>query len=176
VIAQAELSEVREGKPQKTLDSEFTTFRAHLHASDLGRGTAGWLRIDFRLRRSGLVLAALAIGAMTSGIFWGGLASRWLGLTPTVDAAAILVVLPGIFAAYLARPEEHRLVKRLVSGLRVLIALLALASFSGAATLVVDLSEDRREAWWVLGAIVSSFLTALIALVWLSSKLRERDP
>jgi hypothetical protein len=176
VIAQADLFDLRDDG-LVTLDSERTVFRSHLHRAGLPRGSVGWVEVAFRLRRSGLVIAALLIAIATAIVLGGGLMLDLMGVNATVDiAATLLVALPGIYATYLARPGEHRLVKRLVGGLRVLVLLLAVLSFGAAASLSVDLGPRWRPWLWGFGAVVSLTAVVLIAAGLVASKWRDTHP
>lgn len=172
IIATATLSELAPTFP--VLDQEVRVHRTHLHRAGMPRGAIGWIEVEFRLRRAGFVLAALILAAGTTGL----LAAGWflhhydIASAPSI-AAALLVALPGIYAAYLARPGEHRIVKMLVSGIRFLIVVLGAASFASAAALAIRVSGDARAWIWGLSAIASALVTALIGVPLLISWWRD---
>jgi hypothetical protein len=173
IIAEATLSEL--APTRQELDREVRVHRTHLHRADMPRGALGWIEVEFRLRRAGFVLAAFWLAVGTTALLTAG----WLlhhyniASSPSI-AAALLVALPGIYAAYLARPGEHRIVKMLVSGIRFLIALLATASFVSAAALAIHITGGARAWIWGISAIVCAAVAAVIGLALVTSLWRDR--
>jgi hypothetical protein len=177
VVSSAQLLELRPNGRPAELSSDAGVFRAHLHAANLTRGTVALIDVRFRLRRSGLVVAAFLIGVLTTTVLASGWALHDLhvGSSPDV-AAALLVALPGLFATYLARPGEHRLVKRLVGGLRLLIVVLAALSYAAAGSLAMDVSTTFRAWVWETSCIASASATAIIGIALATSKWRDWRP
>lgn len=177
VIAKAELVAQNLDGSEDTLDTEHHQFRAHVHASGLTRGTIGRLNVSIRLRTAGLVLAAFVLSIATATSLVGGVVVDWLDVGATPDlASALLVALPGIYATYLVRPGEHRLVKWLVGGLRVIVLGLAAVSFGAAATLALNLDESLRQLLWALGSVYALFAIAVTgASIGMSIRRQKRD-
>jgi hypothetical protein len=84
---------------------------------------------------------------------------------------SILVAVPGIFAAYLFTPGQHRLLRKLFVGLRIVVLLLSAISFLAGIFLALRLSPGVRPSLWYLltglatlaliavgGAVLSSWL------------------
>lgn len=129
----------------------------------------GYIKLRVRLKPS-VMFAPLAISAVTSGVLLGGWIARVHGVHPHRDAAtALLVVLPALFGAYLV-PGEHRLVRRLYRGLRLLVLLAALTSFAAASLLAMHLPHNWTYWSWVGLLLVSVTSTAAIVFAVVRSK------
>jgi hypothetical protein len=174
MIASATLYRVGAGEREEELARERSVFRAHLHVRDMPRGAVGIVLLRFRLRRAGLPLAALTTGAASTGILLAGWLLHYERVHATGElAGALLVAIPGLFATYLARPEEHGLLKRLAGGLRALMLLFATASFAAAGALAAGLTGYTRSYFWGIGAIACGAGSAVIAAGLLLSWYRD---
>jgi hypothetical protein len=124
--------------------------RIHLYVNDARLGTRAQLEIDFNLDTSGLLTGTMFVAAITFAMLAGGwFAHEYLGRHPTGEiAAAVLAAVPGLFAAYLFRPGEHRLVRRLVGELRLHGAFLTAVSFMAAALLALQWPPRFRLVAW----------------------------
>ena len=91
-------------------------------------------------------------------------------------AAAIVVVLPALFASYLARPGEHPLVQRLVSGLRAMITALAALSFAAAAVLAVEVHFWFRLLVWIVAFLASATMSSVIVYGYWRSHQHVSEP
>jgi hypothetical protein len=143
------------------LATETNVPRLHLMTRERARHAAGYLSIRLRLTPSGLLPATVLIAWLTAGLLGGGVALELTGFSANVEAsAALLVALPALFSIVLTRPGEHGLVQRFVAGLRVMVIVSGLASFSAAAVLATDVGSTARFVVWSLGL----FVTVLIAI------------
>lgn len=160
LIVSASLFTVGQDEP---LYRERSVARAHLYAQNMPRGTAGFVQLYLSVR-SQIVLQTLLASSLTSAVLGVGLIAHNFGVHPSVDAlTALVVVLPGVFAAFLARPGEHSVVLRLVSGLRVGILLSALISFVAAGTLAASFSGSFRLLTW--SVLLAASLTITLGSV-----------
>ena len=175
VISRAELVHVDSAGNRRILDQRSRTFRAHLRAADMARSSFGLVDIHLRLRRSGLVVAALVLSLFTAAILGAGWYTDYNDHGARLDiGTALLVALPGLYALYLVRPGEHRLLKHLVTGLRFLIGMLALLSFAAAASLTIDINETLRISLWGFGALAASCVALVVATGSMRSWWTER--
>lgn len=174
VISSAYLYEIKPDGTKELLDKDFVTHRAHVRASDMPRGSTALLSVGFRLRRAGLPVESAVLAGATALILAGGWLLHRQDITVKRDVASLLIVaLPGLYATYLVRPGEHRLVKRLVSGLKIVVLLLAALSFAAAASLAIDISDARRYQFWGFGALVAAAAGVLIVLGMCTGKVRD---
>jgi hypothetical protein len=148
--------------------------RIHLQGA-FEKPNYGTLRLSFRLQPRGIVTAALLTSLLTAALLLAGLLARLLfheraaGEAP----AAILLALPGVFAAYLFSPGQHRLVRKLFAGLRLVVLVVAILSFAGAASLTVQSVPGGRTPWWI-GLTVASFVAVGVVLIaFLRSRFAE---
>jgi hypothetical protein len=127
----------------------------------------------------GLVRSATITAALTSVLLWGAWASasRFVSLgvistgNSTDAATALLLLAPGIIAAFLVRPGEHALVTELLSGVRLTTIIVGLIPVVGAAILAVHptvaRARDCFEALAICGSVVFVSLAAtLIQAMW----------
>jgi hypothetical protein len=145
--------------------------RPHLLTSDQRRGTRAYLELQLRLEPRGLLAAAVTIAAfslivLTTGAILGSFGRHAEGEV----AAAVLVALPAAAAAYLTRPGEHRLVTRLVSGVRLLLLGVAAMSIAAAATLAVDFGHAARLTIWWIAAGLSLLITTLLGIAFVRAR------
>jgi hypothetical protein len=125
-----------------------------LQLNEVHRGQALLLRVRFGLDpNSGLLAAAFYMALCTSAITWGAVALR-LGqhLSPSHDvAAAVLVILPGIFAAFLVGQGAHPLVAAFSRRIRLAVLCCSALSFLEAASLAVSGSPVPTWLPWPAG-------------------------
>lgn len=139
LVASAALMTV-DGNLAEVHDSEVAVQRTHLRFADRRRGTVGALVVNWSLHPSGLVTVMLLIAGITFALFIAGIIARVvLGWHSSADATvAVLIILPAIFASYLIRPGEHRLVRRLATAYKWIAASLTCASLAVAASMAAD--------------------------------------
>ena len=132
--------------------------------------------IDLRLAlRPGLLWPPFVISLATTGILAAGLALTAEGVATRPEAAAaIIVVLPAVAAAYLV-PGEHHLVRRMYKALRLLVLCASGISFVAAATLALDLPHDVKVIWWKTLGGVSCTITVLLFAALAHSILAARN-
>jgi hypothetical protein len=157
---------------------------AHLHVRGAPRGVQGGrATLELVPRWEGVLMAALLVTfANTLILGAGGVWTKEVNDADEVTAALLLGV-PALLGAFLARPGEHRLVSRLLIGVRTLVAASVVLSLAGIAVVVhasgKSMGAEGKTAWWVLFA-VSAVLTAIVAVgvirsLRIESSKRERN-
>jgi hypothetical protein len=144
-----------------------STERLHLHVRGVPLGIDPLLLIRFRIAPFGLLSGALVIGLMSSLYLAGGLLSwRFLGARPdNAAASAVIVALPGVFAAYTFRTGVHRLVRQVVKSVRYVAFGFTLTSFGSAALLAVAWHPGIRYLGWFIATLITLGGTGFAALV-----------
>jgi hypothetical protein len=125
--------------------------RGHLHLRDLPPQTYATARVKLRVDPSGLLNAAVLVALLITGIlFWGQ--ERWDNIQQEDAAAAILLAVPTLVAAYLARPGEHQLVSLLLTGVRFCVALSGALMFVAAASVAFGYRKTGQlgDIWCVV--------------------------
>lgn len=149
--------------------------RAHVYYV----GTAARLRAQVSLHAptSGFLRASLYTALFAVAIFASGIALHDRVKNANVDASvALLLLVPTLLAAYLARPGEHALLGRQIRPVRYALAALVLADFAATASvaLYVPHSPDTQEAIWKGCLIAASIFTSLIGAVWATAAVLSR--
>jgi hypothetical protein len=152
--------------------------RVHLWTTSAKREQEGKIELELRVGPRGLYGAAVWISLLTTLLFGVGFVLRvaFAVHTRAEAAAAIVVVLPALFATYLWRPGEHPLVQRLVSGLRVMITAFAALSFVAAAVLAVEIHYWLRLLVWIIAFASSLAMGAIIVSGYLRSRRCVTEP
>jgi hypothetical protein len=147
---------------------------AHLRVHDEPRGTRGVVWVGLRLRSGGflassVIAAFLTVAVLTLGVVRADAVGR-----ATESAAALLIGLPALLAGYLVRPGEHRLVGRVIGGIRRLLAGLVLLCVVAIGTLIGGMGEDARQvAWGILAGLALLAFGATLA-TWLRARRLEQ--
>jgi hypothetical protein len=143
-VTRAELHELRRPTEQPEAGAEVRgdvvtepVQRAHLYLARTGHERAGtcdvWLR-----PRPGTILAPATLVAAVATILLGLVAWRLDDLTATVGSAgSLLLFVPGVASAYVARPREDPFTSRALLALRAWALVPALACLMAAATLLL---------------------------------------
>jgi len=142
----------------------------HLYCAGLPRGSHDRVVLGLRIRLEGFLYQAFLVCLFITSMLWAGLVLERRGASYRPDGtAAVIVVLPGIVAGYLAGPGEHGLLKRLASLVRALITIQALVAFAAAALLALVITPGLRPMLWRILAEVSLVPTMTLALASLLS-------
>jgi hypothetical protein len=155
----------RAGDEDRAKDTELNPGgRAHLHISHADPELADpELRVELRARRVGFLHAALVTCVLATALLAGGRA-RLEQLADHADAAAAtLLLVPGLLAAYAVRPGEHAMVTSLLAGVRVMVIGAAACAVAAGGMLLVDLRESTRELAWTWLLLVAA--TCLVGTV-----------
>lgn len=161
-IAESSL-QVADAEDETTMHlATLTGARAHAYVSQQDGSAQGVMSIWLRPSRSGLLRASL-VTAMTSAIiFWSLLWDDRILKLSGDSAAALLLAIPGIIAAFIVRPGEHGMTTDLVRGIRVQVSLVGGAAYAGALALVGSLDEATLlKTWRALGAVTAICVLSL---------------
>jgi hypothetical protein len=121
--------------------------RGHLVASGLTIGLRAHVRLELAVRKDGWLQTALASAWVTVGVLLAGAWGFYLE-SPSDAASAVVIGLAAFLPAAVARPGEHALAARLLSGVRLMLALLAaLAVVAGVRLAFFD--PDGVDVWWM---------------------------
>lgn len=147
--------------------------RVHLYrrrAHDVNAATGVlWLVVSGGFLGGALLAAALGFGALVACAF----AAESIAENPT-SAPALLLVIPGLIASYVARPDQHALTARLLSFARRLLILSALCAYGAAAKVAfsggapngsaqLDARADQLRSWLIVLAAIA--LVPLLGLL-----------
>jgi hypothetical protein len=124
--------------------------RAHLRLprTDLEIGPRPTAIVWLRSRRIGFLRPALVTCLLTSALLIAA-RQRLAVIEKEVEPASTLIlIIPGLLAAYLSRPGEHALASSLLVGVRVMLALCGLCAVTAAALLLAELCLVDLGRWW----------------------------
>jgi hypothetical protein len=146
---------------KQTADSTGVGRRAHANVAGAPRSATGTITVDLRAERAGLVRGAPLFAALVLGSL----------ILLTIDAkhvendaaAAMLLVVPGVIAAFIIRPGEHRLATNVMLGIRALVAASALCAFIASAYIATGfkngaLHRHLKPPTWASGCILALLL------------------
>jgi hypothetical protein len=157
--------EGRSGYPTALQRPSFDRIRGNfpfvdLHVTDVPSGSLSRAQIELQANSSGF-LSAAALSCVVATVALAVVAS--FRSARNDDASAALIGLSGALIAVLVRPDPHRMVTRLLAGVRRMAGATALLAFAGAIALTIgDLS-----AWPVIVvAALSAIATVLVVAAW----------
>jgi hypothetical protein len=168
----------RQGSRNRLMPAACHGNSVHLHVEDRDRGVQGEALLRLFPRWEGVPMAALLVTVANTLILGAGVA--WTDEINASDdvTAALLLGVPALLAAYLARPGEHRLVSRLLLGIRVLVAGSLVLSLVGIGLIVHATggkdgaaSSGGNEAWWVLFLLSLAMTLVVVRSVRCSMRL-----
>jgi hypothetical protein len=146
---------------------------------DMPAGAQGLAVVGFQASRIGLVRGAPVLGALIALLLFA-VRSHLSSIQDSGSAAALLLAVPTLFAAAIARPGEHALATRLLLGTRLLVMIAGLATFIAAAALVGGWSRATQGAIWDWAAWIALAATVLLVFGLLMnmyrSSRRSREP
>jgi hypothetical protein len=162
----------KESIPQQQVPVSESGQEPHVFVRDLPLATAGFAWYDVRARGATVVRAAWFTALATAVILGVGSLSVSTLTDPdnavgTQAAATLLLIVPTIAAAYVARPSEHRMTTSVVFGIRFLTLLSGAASFGAACVLALSARGNTAQVAWdscALLAILVSLALTLTAL------------
>jgi hypothetical protein len=168
------------GSAPQELQRTRPIYQAHLYLvaeeAGIARDAVATFEVAFNIHPSGFLVGLLLTSAITTTLFAGGLLFRYLGVHPAPDSTpAVLMVLPGIFSAYLVRPGEHELVRRMFRWLRIQAVAMTLLAFWGASIVALQPPAGVRLWGWLAAFVLSAFITGSFTLVLVLGILRMRN-
>jgi hypothetical protein len=185
IIAKASLVITTEDDAEHEAAVEYRQERAHLFVSherarwqswDLDSATKSEVDVRFSLKPGGLVVPAVLTSALTTGLLWVGLYLHRDHIAPRPEAAtAVLVVLPALYAAYLA-PGRDPLVRLMSVALRFLVFCSSLIAFAAASVLAIQMKPATVAHLWSWFAGVSTGITSVFAVSLLAAWIRQKGP
>lgn len=135
------ISEVLSTAEQRERAHVYVTMAASRDETEAARGDRATVYFTLRARRTaafvGLFVTSSLIALMLAFVRW-----RVHSLDST-NATALLLAFPALVAAYLARPGEHVLAARLLTGVRALGLVAAVCSVAAAAMIAGGLLQSR---------------------------------
>ncbi|MDO8186090.1 hypothetical protein Q5424_22455 [Conexibacter sp. JD483] len=137
------------------------TRRVHLYRPDAVAAGAGAGTLELRTGGSSFptgafAVASFVVAALAACAIW----AHKIAVNPT-SAPALLLLLPGLLASYVGRPDQHALTSRLLSLTRVLLVVLALLAYAAAGGVVFTGGGDTKVA-----AVVDERTAALSTILW----------
>lgn len=138
--------------------------RAALYASDeLDPDTATAAFVEVTPERAGRPFQAATTSVIVAALLWLGVDS---GLDAKNPGAAVSLLLAGaaIFSGLSATQGRHRIVKRVFTTSRFLLAVVALAALAGSASLAMEIPNQHPIGVWRIAAIVCT--VAALRLAW----------
>jgi hypothetical protein len=132
------------------------------------------LRLELCLDPGGLLPAGAFIAALVFVLLFVGAALHAHGFNRSGDtAAAVIIAAAGVFAGYLFRPGEHRLVRRFLRELRFDTTVITGLAFAAAGLLAVNWPA-RIDAWTLL-TLASFVILARRISAWATAEAIRRD-
>jgi hypothetical protein len=106
----------------------------------------GVLWVKLRACRPGFLRSALAAAVINSMVLWAvALNADGLVRADRSEAAvALLLLLPAILAAYVARPDEHTFTTKILTGSRIMLVFVAALPFAAALFLMTTPNMEER--------------------------------
>jgi hypothetical protein len=136
--------------------------RGHLVASGLTIGLRTTVRLELAARKDGWLQTAVASAWVTVGLLLAGAWGFFLD-SPSDAAAALVVGLAAFLPAAVARPGEHALAARLLSGVRLMLAVLAALAVAAGARLAF-FSPGDVDVWWLALGLLGVFPAAALSV------------
>ena len=154
---------VAEGTDSDTADGILLQ-RAHLYASEVTADLEGEALVHLRARRQGFLRSAVATAWLTVVFLWTGY-GFFADLTKSANsqtAAALLLIVTTLLSGALIRPSEHRLVARVLVGVRGLLAIGMFCTFLAVGVLA-GVGGGARRGLWLAAAIIATVSAVLLA-------------
>jgi hypothetical protein len=149
---------------------EGETDRALLYASEIPRDARPFLVFAVRLERPGFPFVAAAIAWATALILIVG--ARFGDLSPSASPGAPLSLLlagSALFAGAVARSGEHRLVRVLFFGPRIVLVLNALAGLVAGAVLALGFCNQVVSTTWNAAAVIAVLGACILSITFYRS-------
>jgi hypothetical protein len=159
--------------------------RVHLyrpHAETAGAGTSTlWLMASGGGFIGGAALASmLTLAVVVACIIW----AQNIAANPT-SAPALLLVLPGVIASYVARPDHHAMTTNMLFGARAILLASAACAYVAAAKLalsggtpkdpaLIEARGDSIRKFMCFVAVPAAIAAASLALTWWLARTRFR--
>jgi hypothetical protein len=153
------------------------TPQVHLAVSHAAPGSTGDALISLRASRRGWLAFAWFSGSVIASVLLVGM--LWIPKILTMAdhagaaaAAALLLVLPGVFATVLVRPGEHAMASVLLLSVRSMLLSAGLTAYGAAALPISGLRYDQVMLVWKALAGVAAALAIAITLSYRLPRIR----
>jgi hypothetical protein len=171
-IRRATLNALGPGEPrpeQRALRGARNLDRAQLYIRDSGVRRTGTAEVALKPCSSTVVRSS----ALTSIFVVGALVLTLVHLhhiqteSGTLDVAgALLLVIPGVVAVYVARGSEHPMTTNLLYGLRIIATSVGFWAVSGVGLALIGPASGVRLALWVVLILLASLTAAVLVVAW----------
>jgi hypothetical protein len=165
------------GRPERGVPyRQITEQGAYMYVSDATVKNVGVAEIDLATSRTGLRRAA-ALFSIGTTAFLAAMAAIVAGVADHVDGTVpALLITPALLALVVVNPGEHPLVRQRLTGVRLVLAVVALLPIAATISLLsfgspVDVSALRL--CWIAIAGVSLILTLVLGLSWLLPPVKD---
>jgi hypothetical protein len=174
-VHRASLSDDREGVDTTYgggLKRRVHLYRRQSHAAGAAVGT-----LALRVSSDGFLTGAwLSAALVTAALLICDLSAEAIARNPT-SAPALLLILPGLLASYVGRPDRHAMTSRLLSAARNLVLLCAVAAYTAGVVVALtgkstdddDVVAERvghLHAWLTGATALTAVLCVLLAVSW----------
>lgn len=172
-IRDAELIATWQGGHRHVSNSGSESQRVHLYISDLPTDAKVTMKARIQPDRLELLWSSVVLGLISSLLLTGGVLFRDRVGHASNSTDTLLVAVPALLAAYLVTTGEHDLTRRLLSGVRLLVAAIGVFAFLSAATLALGFDSPTAllVAWTPLASL--SWLATLFLGIGLVARRRS---
>ncbi len=155
------------------------TRRAHIYLDNTPQIGMGSLRTELRGSHGGFLRGALAAAFLITAMLWLFFL-RADSIAGQTTSASILLLAPGLLAAYIVRPGEHLLARKLrrpwrwlltFDGILALLAAAAFVAFSPGSNVKDPDAPEVLSLVWLLCAILASAILAILVASWRRSRV-----
>jgi hypothetical protein len=173
-ISKAQLTDSEHPEP---VTEKGPTKRVHLYREQAATAGAGTAILSLDVAGPGFVSGAILASSLTLAALIGCLVrAPEIAGNPT-SAPALLLVLPGLIASYVARPDRHALTTRLLSFARWLLLTVAFCAYIAAARVALAGTKPGAEpaisesggalrTWLWFLTVIAGAATAGIVIGW----------
>jgi hypothetical protein len=149
---------------------ETSVDRASLHCPDVAANDEPVLLVGVFAERSGTPSVAAATSLVTTGVLAVGAVGANLNSATAGSSSAVLLAGSAIFAGVVARGTEHRLVRDVFLGARLMLAVVALSALAAVTSIAFGASEDTRSGVFGVAAAVSFLATMSLVIAFFGAK------
>ena len=150
---------------QNVVGTDGPAERIHIRTT-MHTPTQGLVVLTMRLQPRGVLTAAFLVSVFIWLLLAGGalLHYAWRIERAGDVVPSVLLAVPGVFGAYLFTPGQHRLLRKLFVGIRVVVLAITALSFAAAILLAVKLPPGTRpKLWYGLAGLATVAMAALTA-------------
>jgi hypothetical protein len=170
----------RETRAEPPIAASRSHQEPHVYVRDLPLASSGVAWFDIRARGATVVRAAWLTALATALILGLGSLSVSTLTDPTnaagtQAAATLLLIIPTIAAAYVARPSEHHMTTSIVFGVRFLTLVSGAASFGAACVLALSARGTLAQVAWDACAVIAILVSVALTLTTVQTLLEGQS-